>query len=1644
MTRLANIEKAGYYPLPPAVTDQIASYIEAPRHGRILDPCAGEGEALVTLAAALNLTPYGVELHEERARTARAAIDAFLAEQERPSPTPTLTHIFHDSYLNLIAPHNSFNLLYINPPYDHDDEDSRLEYQWLTRSRPWLQPGGLLIWVVPQHLLKLRKAVRYLAGWYEQLTVYRFPDLPQPGGGGSLYEQFHQIVLFGRRRVKGVPPDEETVARLIEMAAGKDALPPLAAAASPAYRLPALIVPDGRFHFRSFFIDPADALAEAANVGVTTGSDWQQHLDPAGQQAALQPLTPLKLGHMHSVIAAGHLNNQVLAGEPDLCRALPRHGDEPGQRLLIKGRSYKVPRHDQYREELPDGRIRVTNLETETVVTDITTINSEGLIQDYKGPALEQFLKEWITHLTGIVARTYTPVYQFDLNGYGGLLNRLSKKRPIPGLNGKSGLLPAQKHAAAAVLTRLERAREAIIVGEMGTGKAQPLDCKVLTLTGWKRMGDIKEGDEVVDPEGGTARVVGVYPQGMKDIYRVTFSDGSQTECCNEHVWQVLTPERKWRNHSPQLFELREIKNKLFSQSTNARYFIPLVKPIEFEEKPLPLDPYLLGALIGDGGLSSGNPKLTSADDEIIQEAAAALPDGVSFKVQGKYDYRISSKYRTDSKRTGSKRRCLNSNPVTSALRKLGLMGHRSETKFIPKRYLFSSVNSRIALLQGLLDTDGTIGGQPDGFTGHITYSTVSEKLARDITELVQSLGGTAKLTTRIPRYTHNGEKRYGQLAYQLNIKLPECIQPFRLTRKLERVRPRTKYGVTRAMVKIEYVGKKEAQCIALDSENQLYVTDDYIVTHNTTIGAAVAAGRHARRTIVLCPPHLVDKWQREFKAVWPAVRTSHLQTVADVDQFFGPQPDDKPLVGVLKQTSARSASGWVHAYDYGGPASHNYGSKGFSDVERLWGSVLQASDLQELSTDERVTVCRRRLTPRQIAAMQVRGIRCPVCGETVMMSGRPILFGEMKTATRHCTNAACGSPLYQFSRRRSESQERGSFKQYAQRERAIRAALASGRSASFNLTSPPPRADQGYAKVPLAGYIKKRGKGKLDLLLIDEVHQYKGIDSDQGYAMHHLAQAARKVVALTGTIYGGKASSLFYLLFRLAPEMAHQYVNPDASGQRRLRSREWVSAYGILQQIETITLDEDGRQTANSRSNIRYKELPGGSPAMLPWLLNRSVFLSLGDMGFPLPEYSEIPVSVPMHPVQADYYESLKQQLQAELKERLVRGDKSLLAGYLFALLFWPDSPRRAKVVRCPRTERVVASVPALPEGFIGPKEEEIIDLCLQEKAQGRRVLLLCQQTDTLDIQPEWKRMLEEAGLQAAILRAVPNKREGWVEKQVKAGVDVIISHPRKVETGIDLLDFPTIVWMAIDYSVYTVLQASRRSWRIGQTVPVKVYYFAYEETIQEAALRLVAAKVAATLRINGDTVGDDSLADLDDLSSGDLVTTLARIVVGEVEAETHSLQQAFAEANADLRQANVLIGDYTIVDEDEGLDEVASAANGRLTQPLVLPANSTGNGHTGDHARQGSLLNQAKGNGRNDSSQVDHPDQHANGQGAAHRDAQQAGGNGRRHTANGDLNGRSARPAAPTTPAEPDDQEGQPPPAPSPPPVPRPRLVF
>ncbi|MGD8586948.1 MAG: hypothetical protein PVJ75_16475, partial [Chloroflexota bacterium] len=618
-----------------------------------------------------------------------------------------------------------------------------------------------------------------------------------------------------------------------------------------------------------------------------------------------------------------------------------------------------------------------------------------------------------------------------------------------------------------------------------------------------------------------------------------------------------------------------------------------------------------------------------------------------------------------------------------------------------------------------------------------------------------------------------------------------------------------------------------------------------------------------------------------------------------------------RPRIAVLSHSKAKLASGWRHAYDWWQPSK---------DTVEKYAGRLEA----KLGAD-----WRKRMRAAFARHRQDRGLRCPTCGANQAdKDGLPVWPEDFEKSRRRRSCSHCKYPLYQFDRRRSKKQHPGSFQEYARREAIIKEVLANPNPWTAELLSPGYFPEpEGYARWPLADFIRTHYMGQVDLLIADECHQFKASDSDQGYAFHDLVCAARRTLGLTGTIFGGKASSLFHLLYRLAPEIQRAFTDDERSGQRRLQWKRWVSTYGVLQEIETSKIDpHSGKLTGNSRSNVRTKELPGASPAMLPWLLNRAVFISLADMGFALPDYEEIPVTVSLSAEMAVLYTSLYKQLHEELKERLVRNDKSLLGAYLQSLLSWVDSPWRQEVVIDPHTKdredegiepRVIAEIPGLPADQLFPKEKAIIDLVQKEKRAGRRCLLFCQQTASRDITPRWREILAQAGLKAAVLKVDPERREAWVAKQVDEGVDVIITHPRRVETGMDLLDFPTLIWMGTEYSVYTVMQASRRSWRIGQDQPVKVYFFNYADTLQNDALYLIAAKVAATVRVNGDIVGDDSLAELDELASTDMVTALARIVTEDEMHQVKGLNDVFAEANAEMKSANGFIGAYEIADE-------------------------------------------------------------------------------------------------------------------------------
>lgn len=362
------------------------------------------------------------------------------------------------------------------------------------------------------------------------------------------------------------------------------------------------------------------------------------------------------------------------------------------------------------------------------------------------------------------------------------------------------------------------------------SGKAQPLDAKILTPSGWTTIGELHLDDLVSNSHGGVSKVTGIFPQGKQSVYKITFNDDSSTECTLDHLWLI---EGRGLRKGNQVLSLREIMSKTLKVDGEKgnRWRIPVADPVEMNySNGFSIHPYLLGVLLGDGNLTDNSPSISSADPSLLEEISTLLPKQVTLKYRGQYDWNI-----TGNSSLGGKTSKLNS--ITDELRTMNLMGCDSFHKFIPHEYLFSPLNIRIALFQGLMDTDGSVTKNSDTGVGHgIEYTTVSKRLAEDVIQLTRSLGGIAHINERHTTFTYKGEKKIGALSYRITISLKGGFDPFRLHRKLKDYTGRTKKPLRRAILSIEYIGEKEAQCIAVDAEDHLYITDDYIVTHNTTM----------------------------------------------------------------------------------------------------------------------------------------------------------------------------------------------------------------------------------------------------------------------------------------------------------------------------------------------------------------------------------------------------------------------------------------------------------------------------------------------------------------------------------------------------------------------------------------------------------------------------------------------------------------------------------------------------------------------------------------------------------------------------------------------------------------------------------------
>ncbi|MCS3902404.1 replicative DNA helicase [Methylohalomonas lacus] len=374
----------------------------------------------------------------------------------------------------------------------------------------------------------------------------------------------------------------------------------------------------------------------------------------------------------------------------------------------------------------------------------------------------------------------------------------------------------------------LQKSDLVIVAGRPSMGKAQPLDAKIRTQDGWKTMGDLRMGDRLASVDGRPSRVAGVFPQGTRDIYRITFSDGRSTEVCDEHLWKVH--HRLW--DKARTISTAKISELLTRKRYQDRLWIDHCSGDFGASRSLPVEPWVLGLLLGDGNLKGSAVRFSSASQELLDTFAESLGAGYQLRAAGGYDYRVVQS--GGAHRVGQQG--VSPNLLMEALKSLSLWETGAESKFVPECYKNADKSTRLALLRGLLDTDGWIEAW-----GSIRFATVSRQLADDVVELARSLGGWATKRVRQNRYTYKGERRTGRDAWVVNIHYSRPRDLFTLPAKQDRVIPKIKRQRMPVIKSVEWVRKAPAQCISVTHPDNLYITDDYVVTHNTAFAINIA-----------------------------------------------------------------------------------------------------------------------------------------------------------------------------------------------------------------------------------------------------------------------------------------------------------------------------------------------------------------------------------------------------------------------------------------------------------------------------------------------------------------------------------------------------------------------------------------------------------------------------------------------------------------------------------------------------------------------------------------------------------------------------------------------------------------------------------
>lgn len=606
---------------------------------------------------------------------------------------------------------------------------------------------------------------------------------------------------------------------------------------------------------------------------------------------------------------------------------------------------------------------------------------------------------------------------------------------------------------------------------------------------------------------------------------------------------------------------------------------------------------------------------------------------------------------------------------------------------------------------------------------------------------------------------------------------------------------------------------------------------------------------------LVMCPSHVTRKWVREIGETLPNTYGMVVRSITDLDRLYQMyEQGDKNVFAVFSKEKARDGYMRYPAVIW------NRRKKGF-----LCPDCMQPVEM-EISDDGS-----RYMTNADQFFFQTehkKNHKCPNCGSVLWAPVNPgkqipwVKIGEYGWVYRHDAKA-------HLARTKNESVTDQLMK------------IVEDPEGYFPVKG-------ACRRYPLSTYIKKKLRGRIDGLLCDELHEYNNA-SGQGDAMAELYGASKLFVGMTATLINGYSSGIFHLLYRLVPSLMLK------DGKSYRRPGDFDAEYGVTESTYEV---KDGDYNSNRRTTKRktkMRQLPGVSPLVFSrFLLEYTAFLSLSDMGKDLPDYEEIPIPLEMPGDVRQAYKSAEHTLQTVLKSDRKAAQK-ILSTYLNLLTVYPDQPYDQPDVIHPINGTTLVSPEDLGDfERILPKEEEPLAIVRRKVAAGERVLIYTSWTRT-DSQQKLLKLLRGEGFRTEILtpKVATEKREEWVEKRVKSGLQVLITNPRVVETGLDLNAFTTLIFYSMGYNLFTLRQASRRSWRINQTAPrVEVYMLYYADTMQAKAMKLMASKLAVAGIIEG-TFSEEGLAAMSDVK--DLTSQMAKELSLGIKDNVEDIAAAF-----------------------------------------------------------------------------------------------------------------------------------------------------